>query len=112
MMEQKEYHSSSTHLYNSWHICVFLGLIECIAFVCAALGQVYSPPTHAAIIYSSETVWAILGGYVYLNEGLSSSDAIGCVLLVGATLCAKLDVVEGIKRCWRRGVPCSRLTDI
>lgn len=79
------------HLYASWPIMLFLGTVECVGFACGAQGQIYSPPHHAAIIYSSETVWAILGGYFFLHESLSTRDAVGCGFLIVATLFAKLD---------------------
>ena len=90
------------HLYASWPIMLFLGTVECVGFACGAQGQIYAPPHHAAIIYSSETVWAILGGYLFLKETLSFRDSVGCLFLLAATLFAKLDAAEGLRRWWRR----------
>ena len=89
------------HLFASWPIMLFLGTVECVAFACGAQGQIYAPPHHAAIIYSSETVWAILGGYFFLQEKLSFRDTVGCGFMIVATLCAKLECTELIKRAHR-----------
>lgn len=90
------------HLYASWPIMLFLGTVECVGFACGALGQVHAPPHHAALIYSSETVWAILGGYFFLHEGLSSRDSLGCAFLLVASLFTKLDLADFLRRTWRR----------
>lgn len=90
------------HLWASWPIMLFLGTVECVAFAFGAQGQIYAPPHHAAIIYSSETVWAIGFGYLFLQESLSLRDAIGCGFLIVATLCAKLDCTEPLKRLYRQ----------
>lgn len=89
------------HLWASWPIMLFLGTVECVAFAFGAQGQIYAPPHHAAIIYSSETVWAIAFGYLFLGESLSFPDAVGCGFLIVATLCAKLDCSEPLKRFYR-----------
>ena len=90
------------HLWASWPIMLFLGCVECVGFACGAQGQVWAPPHHAAIIYSSETVWAIMGGYLFLHETLSYRDTLGCLFLLAATLFAKLDAFEALRRFWRR----------
>jgi len=93
------------HLYASWPIMLFLGTVECVGFACGAQGQIYAPPHHAAIIYSSETVWAILGGWWFLHESLSSRDTVGCAFLLAATLFAKLDLYEVAKKLIKRFRP-------
>jgi len=80
-----------SHLFASWPIILFLGAVECIGFTLGALGQTYSPPHHAAIIYGSEVVWATMGGYLFLKEELSNREAIGCTLMIVATVCAKIE---------------------
>lgn len=49
-------------------------------------GQRHTPPTDAAIILSLESVFAAFAGWLLLHEGLSSIQALGCLLILGAVL--------------------------
>lgn len=54
------------------------------------MGQHFSPPTHAAILLSSEGVFASIASYLFLGETLSSRELSGCVLMLCATMITKL----------------------
>ena len=69
---------------------IFLAVTEGFAFALMALGQTFSPPTHAAIILSLEGVFASIAGYFFLDEILSYSELFGCFLMLIATLIAKI----------------------
>jgi drug/metabolite transporter (DMT)-like permease len=55
-----------------------------------AMGQNYSPPTHAAIILSLEGVFASISSYLFLGEVLSMREIMGCLLMLISTLVAKV----------------------
>ena len=57
-----------------------------------AVGQTYSPPTHAAMILSLEGVFASVASYTFLDETLSYRELSGCALMLLATLIAKVGV--------------------
>ncbi|MFH1186481.1 MAG: DMT family transporter [Chloroflexota bacterium] len=49
-------------------------------------GQKHTPPTHAAIILSLESVFAALAGALILGEQLAPLQIVGCVIIVLAVL--------------------------
>jgi len=69
---------------------IFLAMTEGLAFALMAMGQTFSPPTHAAIILSLEGVFASIADYFCLGETLSYSECAGCLLMLIATLVAKV----------------------
>lgn len=75
-------------LFLPWML--FLAVVEGLGFTLMALGQHYSPPTHAAIILSLEGVFASIASYFVLKETLSYHEFMGCCLMLGATFIAKM----------------------
>lgn len=61
-----------------------------IAFTLQMEGQKYAEPSVAAIIMSLESVFAVLGGWIVLNEKLSFKELTGCVLVFAAVILAQL----------------------
>lgn len=53
-----------------------------IAFTLQIVCQRISPPAHAAIIMSMETVFAALAGWVVLSEILDARDLAGCAIML------------------------------
>ena len=52
-----------------------------VAYTLQVVGQCDTPPAHAAIILSLETVFAALGGGWLLDETLSERGLLGCILM-------------------------------
>eukprot|EP01038_Epipyxis_sp_PR26KG_P008295 gene8295-11226_t len=69
---------------------IFLAITEGLGFLLMALGQSFSPPSHAAIILSLEGVVATIASYLFLGEILSHRDFLGCALMLAATFIAKI----------------------
>jgi drug/metabolite transporter (DMT)-like permease len=63
-----------------------------VAFYLQAVAQRDAPPAHAALILSLETVFAVLGGWLLLNETLSGRGLTGCVLVFTSILLSQLGV--------------------
>lgn len=49
-------------------------------------GQKHTPPTDAAIILSLESVFAVLGAWLVLNERLAPIQILGCVIILAAVI--------------------------
>ena len=49
-------------------------------------GQKHTPPTDAAILLSLESVFAVLGAWVWLGETLSTLQMLGCVIILAAVV--------------------------
>jgi drug/metabolite transporter (DMT)-like permease len=67
---------------------LYAGLLSVgVAYTLQLYGQQQARPAHAAIILSFEAVYAVIGGWFVLGEGLSVRAMVGCALmLVGVIL--------------------------
>jgi len=61
-----------------------------VAFTLQVVCQRTSPPAHAAIIMSLETVFAALAGWLILTERLSLRDLAGCALMLAGLMVVQL----------------------
>ena len=61
-----------------------------LAFTLQAIGQRYTRPADAAILLSSEALFAAIGGAVLLAERLQPIGYLGCALLFGAIITVSL----------------------
>ena len=66
-----------------------------VAFTLQVVCQRTSPPSHAAIVMSLETVFAALAGYVMLHERFGSRDLAGCGLMFAGLLVVQLPLLLG-----------------
>ncbi len=60
-----------------------------LAFTLQVVVQRTAPPAHAAILLSLEGVFAVLGGWVLLGEGLSLRGLLGCLLMLAGMLASQ-----------------------
>lgn len=77
------------------YAAVFSG---CIAFTLQIIGQKYTEPTVASLIMSLESVFALIGGVLVLNETLSPKMQIGCLLIFSAVVLAQIDFKKLFKK--------------
>jgi drug/metabolite transporter (DMT)-like permease len=61
-----------------------------IAYTLQVVAQRNAPAAHAAIILSLEAVFAVLGGWLLLQETLSSRGLLGCGLMLAGMLISQL----------------------
>ena len=59
------------------------------------VAQQHVEPRQAAILLSLEAVFAVLGGWMLLNETLSGRELVGCMLMFAGMLLSQL---PGLKR--------------
>ena len=78
---------SLTALAAAWREIAFVGLLSsALTFTLLAVALKYTPPTEAAIIVSSETLFAGLAAYLILGERLSPIGWCGAGLILTAVL--------------------------
>jgi len=53
-----------------------------VAYTLQIIAQRKTPPSHAAIILSLETIFAALGGWVVLGEVIPARGLVGCALML------------------------------
>jgi drug/metabolite transporter (DMT)-like permease len=74
-----------------WVELLYAGILSVsVAFTLQVIGQQSTPPTAAAIILSLEAVFAVLAGWLYLQDAISSRDLIGICLMFIAMLASQL----------------------
>ena len=77
-------------LLDAWFPIFYAGVMSSgIAFTLQIVGQKYAEPAVASIVMSLESVFAGLGGWVILNERLSSRELLGCVIVFAAVILAQ-----------------------
>jgi len=70
---------------------LYAGLFSCgVAYTCQILGQAYVEPTQAAILMSTEAIFAAVSGWIILGETMSGVQLLGCALLLGGALMAQV----------------------
>ena len=70
---------------------LYAGLFSCgVAYTCQILGQAYVEPTQAAILVSTEAIFAAVAGWIVLRETMSGVQLLGCALLLGGALMAQV----------------------
>lgn len=60
-----------------------------IAYTLQVVAQKKAPPAHAAIILSLEAVFAVIGGWMLLNESLGTRELAGCALMFAGIILAQ-----------------------
>ncbi len=72
---------------EAWFPIVYAGLFSVgVAYTLQIIGQKEAPPAHAAIILSGEAVFAVLGGWLLLDETLGMRELAGCALMLAGML--------------------------
>ncbi len=61
-----------------------------VGYTLQVVGQRYARPSHAAIILSLESVFAVVGGWLLLDEQLGTRGLIGCALMLAGILVSQL----------------------
>lgn len=78
---------------------VFCGIgSSAVAFTLQMFAQKYLHPAAAALIMSLESVFAVLGGWLFLNEILSWRELAGCGVILVAVIAAQLPGMVGNNR--------------
>lgn len=75
----------------AWQPLLFAGVLTVgIGHTLQVIGQKSAPASHAAIIMSLEAVFAAAGGWLWLNEQLSSRELLGCLLMLTGVVVSQL----------------------
>ena len=69
-----------------------------IAFTLQMVCQKYLHPVTATLLMSLESVFAVLGGWIYLNEVLTPRELSGCAVIFLAVILSQLPVKPGLFR--------------
>ena len=76
---------------DAWGALLYTGVLSVgIGYTLQVVAQREAHPTHAAILFSLEAVFAALGGWWLLDETLTLRQLIGCGLMLGGMLLSQL----------------------
>lgn len=79
------------YFFDAWKGILYSGVLSVgIAFTLQVVGQRYTPPSDAAILLSSESVFASLAGIIFLGERLNLLQFSGAALIFTAILAVEL----------------------
>ncbi len=62
-----------------------------VAYTCQVIGQKEADPTLAAIVLSTESVWAAISGALMLDERMSVAAVTGCTLMLAGIIVAQVN---------------------
>ena len=89
-------------LANIWAARVsilYAGVMSCgVAYTLQILGQKHTDPTTATLLMSLESVFAVLAGWLLLNESLNGKELFGCVLVFIAVILAQVPLPVKAKK--------------
>src|ERR1700674_2816808 len=79
-----------------WRWELYLGILICAVFATAAAfsiqlwAQRYTTPSHAAILFTLEPVFAVITSYILLKERLGGRAVLGAIFVLMGILIAEL----------------------
>lgn len=80
-------------IYNSLLPILYGGVLSVgVAYTLQVVAQKKANPSHAAVILSMESLFAVLGGCVILNEPFTVKIFIGCLLMFCGMMLAQIDL--------------------
>lgn len=78
-------------LLAAWKPILYVGIFSCgIAYTLQIVGQKNTEPVTASLILSMESVFAVIAGWLILNQGLLLKEAVGCLLVFAAIIITQL----------------------
>lgn len=79
--------------FSVWNAIIICSVFATVgAYLVQNTMQKFTSPTHTALIFSGEPVFAGIFGYFLLNENLSSNAVTGCVLILAGMCISELKV--------------------
>lgn len=78
---------------------LYAGILSCgVAYTLQIVGQKHTDPTVASLLMSLESVFAVLAGWLVLDETLAPGETVGCVVMFAAIVLAQLPIHK-----WKKG---------
>ncbi len=82
-------------IFSSLPAILYCGVFSSgIAFTLQAVGQKDAKPAVASVILSTESLWALVFGFLFLHEMMTGREILGCVILFAAVLIAQIPKKE------------------
>jgi drug/metabolite transporter (DMT)-like permease len=76
-----------------WFAILFTGIMATsLAFLVQSKAQRFTSPTHTALIFATEPVFAAIFGYLLLQERLGSREILGCALILAGMAVGEIGI--------------------
>lgn len=86
-------------LFHGWIPLLYTGILSCgVAYTLQIIGQRYLQSSVASLFMSLESAFAVLSGWLILNENLSGRELLGCALVFSAVILVQLWPEKKAKR--------------
>lgn len=84
-------HPALAAILAGWKPILFAGIVvTAVAYTLQILGHKATHPVLATLILSSEAVFAVFGGMIFLGETLTLREVSGCVFMIAAIILSQL----------------------
>ncbi len=84
---------------RGWLPVLYAGVFSAgVAYTIQVVAQREAPPASAAIIMSTESIFAALGGWLLLHETLTAREIAGAVLMLLGSVLARINPVRGAQQ--------------
>lgn len=78
---------------KAWTSVLITGILATsVAFIIQNIMQKYTSSTHAALIFTSEPVFAAIFAYLLLGEIISKKGIVGCILIITGMIISEIDL--------------------
>jgi drug/metabolite transporter (DMT)-like permease len=90
---------SSAALASATYPILYAGIVSAgIGFTLQVAGQRHARADHAALILSLEAVFAVVGGFLILNEKMAAMQLFGCALMLAGVIISQLKQVTFFRK--------------
>ncbi|MBR1776508.1 DMT family transporter [bacterium] len=77
---------------------LYAGILTCgVAYTLQIFGQKNTLPVIASLIFCLESVFAVIGGVLILNETMSVKEILGCLFMISGVILSNINVNEDTK---------------
>ena len=88
-------HPQIADILLAWVPILYAGILSCgVAYTLQIVGQKDMNPAVASLIFSLESGISVLAGWLILGQRLSGREAIGCFVMLGATVLAQIHTAK------------------
>lgn len=84
-------HPQLDKIFDAKYTILYAGVMSCgVAYTLQIIGQRYAEPTIATLLMSLESVFAVLSGWLILQETLTLQEFFGCCLVFAAVVLSQI----------------------
>lgn len=88
-----------TAIFSAWEAVLYAGVLSCgIAYTLQVVAQKNTDPMIASLLLSLESIFAVLAGWMLLDEKMSFREGIGCFMVFAAIILVQMPTRKTVKQ--------------